>query len=154
VVVEGRHQRLQLVEELLAPGHREGPDDTDREQLPVGVASSFTAVRRKELVDELAPLREGAIPGHPWGDWADAQAHLEGRKPGNLNRWNAQKDMSWVPLRCELVAEVRYEHMQGDRFRNVARLARFRPDRTPESCTYEQLEHVAPAELHAIVPEA
>jgi ATP-dependent DNA ligase len=128
--------------------------DDDGELQHVGVASSFTAVRRKELVDELAPLREGAIPGHPWGDWADAQAHLEGRKPGNLNRWNAQKDMSWVPLRCELVAEVRYEHMQGDRFRNVARLARFRPDRTPESCTYEQLEHVAPAELHAIFPEA
>jgi ATP-dependent DNA ligase len=71
-----------------------------------------------------------------------------------MNRWNANKDMSWVPLRCELVAEVRYEHLQGDRFRNVARVVRFRPDRTPESCTYAQLEEVAPAELSAIFPEA
>jgi ATP-dependent DNA ligase len=120
----------------------------------IGVASSFAAARRKELVDELAPLREGATPGHPWGDWADAQAHEESRKPGGMNRWNAKKDMSWVPLRCELVAEVRYEHLQGDRFRNVARLVRFRPDRTPESCTYAQLEEVAPAELRKIFPEA
>jgi ATP-dependent DNA ligase len=120
----------------------------------VGVASSFAAARRAELVEELAPLRDGAVDDHPWGDWAEAQAHEEGRKPGGLNRWNAQKDMSWVPLRCELVAEVRYEHLQGDRFRNVARLVRFRPDRTPGSCTYAQLEEVAPAELTAIFPEA
>jgi ATP-dependent DNA ligase len=120
----------------------------------VGVASSFTAARRAELVDELAPLRDGAVDDHPWGDWAEAQAHEGGRKPGGINRWNAQKDMSWVPLRCELVAEVRYEHLQGDRFRNVARLVRFRPDRTPGSCTYAQLEEVAPAELSALFPEA
>ena len=120
----------------------------------IGVASSFTAARRAELVDELAPLREGAVDDHPWGDWAKQQAHEEARMPGGMNRWNAQKDMSWVPLRCELVAEVRYEHLQGDRFRNVARLVRFRPDRTPESCTYAQLEEVAPAELTEIFPEA
>jgi ATP-dependent DNA ligase len=120
----------------------------------IGVASSFTAARRKELVDELAPLREDATVDHPWKDWAEWQSHLEGRKPGNMNRWNAKKDMSWEPLRCELVAEVRYEHLQGNRFRNVARVQRFRPDRTPESCTYAQLEEVAPAELAAIFPEA
>jgi ATP-dependent DNA ligase len=120
----------------------------------VGVAASFAAARRKELVDELAPLREGAVDDHPWGDWAEAQAHEEGRKPGGQNRWNANKDMSWVPLRCELVAEVRYEHVLGGRFRHLARLVRFRPDRTPESCTYGQLEEVAPAELVAIFPEA
>jgi ATP-dependent DNA ligase len=120
----------------------------------IGVASSFTAARRKELVDELAPLREGATEGHPWGEWAEAQGGRGDARPGGMNRWNANKDMSWVPLRCELVAEVRYEHLQGDRFRNVARVVRFRPDRTPESCTYAQLEEVAPAELSAIFPEA
>jgi ATP-dependent DNA ligase len=120
----------------------------------VGVASSFSAARRAELVDELAPLRDGGADDHPWGDWAEAQAHEESRKPGGMNRWNAQKDMSWVPLRCELVAEVRYEHVMAGRFRNVARLVRFRPDRTPESCTYAQLEEVAPAELAQMFPEA
>jgi ATP-dependent DNA ligase len=113
----------------------------------VGVASSFTAARRRELVDELAPLRERALDDHPWRDWAEAQAHAEGRKPGGFSRWNAQKDLSWEPLRPELVAEVRYEHVLAGRFRHGGRLVRFRPDRTPESCTYAQLEEVAPAEL-------
>jgi ATP-dependent DNA ligase len=115
----------------------------------VGVASSFTAARRRELVDELAPLRERALEGHPWADWANAAAEARegGRMPGGVSRWNAQKDLSWEPLRCELVAEVRYEHVLGGRFRHGGRLVRFRPDRTPESCTYAQLEEVAPAEL-------
>jgi ATP-dependent DNA ligase len=118
----------------------------------VGVASSFTAARRHELVDELAPLRDGALAGHPWREWADAQAHARaaGRMPGGVSRWNAQKDLSWEPLRVELVAEVRYEHVQSGRFRHGARLVRFRPDRTPASCTYAQLEEVAPAELSRI----
>ncbi|MGH9276363.1 MAG: ATP-dependent DNA ligase [Acidimicrobiales bacterium] len=118
----------------------------------VGVASSFTAARRRELVDELAPLRERALEGHPWREWADAQAQLEatGKMPGGVSRWNAQKDLSWEALRPELVAEVRYEHVLGGRFRHGGRLVRFRPDRTPESCTYAQLEEVAPAELSAI----
>jgi ATP-dependent DNA ligase len=120
----------------------------------VGVASSFTAARRKELVDELAPLRERALEAHPWREWAEAQAHAEGRMPGGQSRWNAQKDLSWEALRPELVAEVRYEHVLAGRFRHGGRLARFRPDRTPESCTYAQLEQVAPAELSAIFPEA
>lgn len=119
----------------------------------VGVASSFTAARRAELVDELAPLRENALESHPWRAWADAQHEAGGRMPGGLNRWNAQKDMSWEPLRIELVAEVRYEHVMAGRFRHGGRLARFRPDRTPESCTYAQLEQVPPAELAALFPE-
>ncbi|PRY31626.1 ATP-dependent DNA ligase [Umezawaea tangerina] len=109
----------------------------------VGVASSFTAARRRELVDELEPLRADALDGHPWRDWAEAR----GRVPGAQSRWSVGKDLSWEPLRPEWVAEVRYEHVSGGRFRHMSRLARFRPDRTPESCTYAQLEAVAPAEL-------
>ncbi|MEU4322301.1 ATP-dependent DNA ligase [Nocardia fluminea] len=118
----------------------------------VGVASSFTAARRRELLGELAPLRENALDEHPWRDWADAaaQANAEGKMPGGQSRWSGGKDLSWEPLRPELVAEVRYEHVQSGRFRHGGRLARFRPDRTPESCTYAQLDEVAPAELDAI----
>ncbi|TLF67787.1 ATP-dependent DNA ligase [Nocardia asteroides NBRC 15531] len=118
----------------------------------VGVASSFTAVRRRELLDELAPLRENALADHPWRNWADAvaQANAEGKMPGGVSRWTGGKDLSWEPLRPELVAEVRYEHVQSGRFRHGGRLVRFRADRTPESCTYAQLDEVAPAELDAI----
>lgn len=116
----------------------------------VGVASSFTAARRRELVDELAPLRENALDGHPWQHWADAQAQAGGRLPGGQSRWNAQKDLSWEALRPELVAEVRYEHVMAGRFRHGGRLVRFRPDRLPASCTYAQLDEVAPAELAAL----
>jgi ATP-dependent DNA ligase len=123
--------------------------DDDGNLHHVGVASSFTAARRRELVEELAPLREGALEGHPWREWADhqAQAQATGKMPGGISRWNAQKDLTWEPLRTELVAEVRYEHVLSGRFRHGGRLVRFRPDRTPESCTYAQLEEVAPAEL-------
>jgi ATP-dependent DNA ligase len=116
------------------------------------VASSFTKVRRRELLDELAPLRERALDGHPWRDWAEhaAESREAGRMPGGVSRWNAQKDLSWEPLRPELVAEVRYEHVLAGRFRHGGRLVRFRPDRTPESCTYAQLDEVAPAELRAL----
>lgn len=109
----------------------------------VGVASSFTAARRVELVGELEPLREGALEGHPWRAWGEAS----GRMPGGQSRWSVGKDLSWEPLRPEWVAEVRYEHVAGGRFRHMSRLVRFRVDRTPESCTYGQLEVVAPAEL-------
>ncbi|MGW5312988.1 ATP-dependent DNA ligase [Nocardia thailandica] len=121
----------------------------------VGVASSFTAARRSELVGELAPLRENALAEHPWRRWADAaaQASAEGRMPGGVSRWSGGKDLSWEALRPELVAEVRYEHVQSGRFRHGGRLVRFRPDRTPESCTYAQLDEVAPAELDAIFGE-
>jgi ATP-dependent DNA ligase len=116
----------------------------------VGVASSFSAALRATLVDDLAPLRQNAVEGHPWREWADAQAHVGGRLPGAISRWNAQQDLSWEPLRVELVAEVRYEHLAGGRFRHTARLARFRPDRTPQSCTYAQLDEVPPIELKTL----
>ncbi|HEX5407217.1 MAG TPA: ATP-dependent DNA ligase [Pseudonocardiaceae bacterium] len=116
----------------------------------VGVASSFAAALRAQLMTDLAPLRENALEGHPWRSWADAQANADGRMPGALSRWNATKDLSWEPLRPELVAEVRYEHLLAGRFRHTARLSRFRPDREPASCTYAQLAEVPPAELAAL----
>jgi len=115
----------------------------------VGVAASFTNARRKELVDELAPLRENALDGHPWASWA-AQTDETGRMPGAVSRWNAKKDLSWEPLRPERVLEVTYEHMEGTRFRHTAHFLRWRPDKAPEQCTYEQLEVVAPYLLSEI----
>ena len=119
----------------------------------VGVASSFSAARRRELVTELEPLRDNAIEDHPWRDWAVAQAAAGGRMPGAQSRWNAGKDLSWEPVRLGLVAEVRYEHVQSGRFRHGTRLVRFRPDRQPSSCTYGQLEEVPPAELASLFTE-
>jgi ATP-dependent DNA ligase len=122
----------------------------------VGVAASFTAAKRVSLVTELEPLRATALDGHPWKHWADAaeQARESGRMPGGVSRWSAGKDLSWEPLRPELVAEVRYEHLQSGRLRHGGRLIRFRPDRNPQSCTYSQLEEAAPAELADIFAEA
>jgi ATP-dependent DNA ligase len=117
----------------------------------VGVATSFTAARRGELVAEMAPYEVDALEDHPWRDWGGVAGDGEAtRMPGAPSRWNAKKDLSWHPLRPELVAEVAYEHLQGDRFRHATRLVRFRPDRDPASCTYAQLEQVAPYELHQI----
>ncbi|MFE5286157.1 ATP-dependent DNA ligase [Nocardia sp. NPDC056611] len=130
--------------------------DDDGNLHHVGVASSFTAARRKELVDELAPLRKNALDNHPWRSWADAaaQAKADGKMPGGVSRWTGGKDLSWEALRPELVAEVRYEHVMAGRFRHGGRLVRFRTDRTPKSCTYAQLDEVAPAELADIFAEA
>jgi ATP-dependent DNA ligase len=108
----------------------------------VGVCASFTAKFRKELVDELAPLRERALEGHPWREWADMQAAYEGRMPGGMSRWNAQKDLSWEPVRCERVIEVEYDQVLSGRFRRVARFLRWRDDKTPPECRYDQLEEV------------
>ncbi len=117
----------------------------------VGVASSFAAKLRAELAEQIEPLRTDALDGHPWADWAEMQHESDGqRRPGAGNRWNAKKDMSWEPLRIEWVAEVAYEHMQGDRFRHTARFQRWRPDRTPESCTYEQLDQPVPVTLRQV----
>jgi ATP-dependent DNA ligase len=116
----------------------------------VGVASSFTAKRRGELVEELAPFREGALEAHPWADWASAAAHDGQRLPGATSRWNAGRDLSFELLRPELVAEVAYNHLQGDRFRHPAQFRRWRPDRDPASCTYEQLDVAVPEELAAV----
>lgn len=119
----------------------------------VGVASGFAAELRRELVAELAPLRAGALEGHPWREWAAQGPAVEqpGRRmPGAQSRWNRGKDLGWEPLRVERVAEVGYDHLQGDRFRHATRLLRWRPDRRPADCRYDQLETAAPAELGAI----
>lgn len=106
----------------------------------VGVSASFPMARRRSLLDELAPYRDVDLGEHPWGAWADQEAHAGRRMPGNVSRWNAQKDLSFVPLRPELVVEVAYDHMEGARFRHTAQFRRWRPDRDPVSCTYRQLE--------------
>jgi ATP-dependent DNA ligase len=107
----------------------------------VGVCAAFTMKRRAELVEELEPLRLEDVTGHPWAAWGDAAAHETARLPGAPSRWSGKKDLSWVPLRPDLVAEVAYDHMEnGARFRHTARFRRWRPDRTPESCTFAQLE--------------
>jgi ATP-dependent DNA ligase len=106
----------------------------------VGVAASFPMARRKSLLDELAPYRDGDLAGHPWAQWADQSAHEGKRMPGAVSRWNASKDLSFEPLRPELVVEVAYDHMEGDRFRHTAQFRRWRTDRDPATCTYAQLE--------------
>jgi len=116
----------------------------------VGVAASFAATLRTQLAKELEPYRDGALDDHPWREWADEQAHATGRMPGAPSRWNAKKDLRWEPVRIELVAEVAYEHLQGDRFRHTARFQRWRPDRAPSSCTYAQLDSPVPAELREL----
>ena len=92
-------------------------DDRGRLQ-HVGVTSAFTMTARKELAEELAPLRVDALEGHPWRDWAEASPESY-RKPGAQSRWSAGKDLSWEPLRIERVCEVKYDHLQGDRFRHA-----------------------------------
>jgi len=119
----------------------------------VGVASSFAAPLRVQLLEFLTPYRERALERHPWRDWAEADAAASAsgqRRPGAQSRWTGGKDLSWEPVRIELVAEVAYEHLQGDRFRHTARFARWRPDREPSSCTYAQLDAPVPMELQEI----
>ncbi len=118
----------------------------------VGVCASFTAGKRRELVEFLAPYRKDAIAHHPWKQWADPGGAGEGehRMPGGQSRWSQGKDLSWEPLRPELVVEVAYEHMQGSRFRHMAHFRRWRTDKKPADCTYAQLEVVAPHELQSI----
>jgi ATP-dependent DNA ligase len=133
----------------------------------VGIASSFTIARRKELVQELAPLREGALENHPWKEWGGAEAtggagfardgrspkgaaSNDQRMPGATSRWNRGKDLSWEPLRPERVCEVAYDHLQGDRFRHATHFLRWRPDKDPRSCRYDQLEETAAYELGKI----
>lgn len=115
----------------------------------VGVTSSFTMATRKSLVEELAPLRKNAMKHHPWREWAGAGAESS-RMPGAQSRWSAGKDLSWEPLRIERVCEVKYDHMQGDRFRHGAIFLRWRPDKPPQDCRYDQLEVTPPYELERI----
>jgi ATP-dependent DNA ligase len=125
----------------------------------VGVTSSFTMAKRKQLVEELEPLRKNALAMHPWREWAafakaaaseaEAMAHPQ-RMPGGHSRWSAGKDLSWEPLRIERVCEVRYDHMQGDRFRHAATFLRWRDDKPPKDCRYDQLEVTPAFELSAV----
>jgi ATP-dependent DNA ligase len=127
--------------------------DDDGTLQHVGVTAAFTTERRKQLVTELTPLREHALDGHPWRGWAEAQedANAKGQRlPGATSRWNRGKDLSWVPLRPERVCEVRYDHMQGTRFRHAAQFVRWRPDKPPEACRYDQLEVTPPYELERV----
>ena len=114
----------------------------------VGVCSSFTQAKRLELVEFLAPYREDALKDHPWRAWATDSTGQ--RMPGGQSRWSQGKDLSWEPLRAELVVEVAYEHMQGSRFRHLAHFRRWREDKRPVDCTYAQLEVVPPHELKDI----
>jgi ATP-dependent DNA ligase len=125
-------------------------DDSGRLQ-HVGVSASFPVARRAALVEELAPLRLDESDDHPWQHWAEAEAQAGRRLPGAQSRWNAGKDLSFVPLRVERVVEVRYDHMEGTRFRHTAHFVRWRPDRDPTSCTYEQLIEPVSYDLNAIL---
>jgi ATP-dependent DNA ligase len=161
VMVKVKHERTADVVVAGYRWHKNGPvvgslllglfTDDGRLQ-HVGVAAAFSDVRRAELVDELAPYREGIGDDHPWARWVEAEeAAAAGRRlPGATSRWNAGKDLSFVLLRPELVVEVAYDHLEGDRFRHTAQFRRWRPDREPGSCTYEQLETAVPAELEAV----
>jgi ATP-dependent DNA ligase len=127
--------------------------DDDQVLHHVGVAAAFTNAVRRELVGELAPLRENAREGHPWRDWAAAQDEASAtgqRRPGATSRWNRGKELSWEPLRPERVCEVAYDHMQGSRFRHAAQFRRWRPDRRPQDCRYDQLEVTPAYELERV----
>jgi ATP-dependent DNA ligase len=116
----------------------------------VGVTSSFTMARRRELAMELEPLREHAVEHHPWREWAEAAGHELTRMPGGQSRWSAGKDLSWEPLRIERVCEVKYDHLQGDRFRHATTFLRWRSDKQPKDCRYDQLEVTTPYELQKV----
>jgi len=115
----------------------------------VGVTSSFTMATRRRLVEELEPLRRDALAEHPWREWAEAGGEST-RMPGGQSRWSAGKDLSWEPLRIERVCEVKYDHMQGPRFRHAAVFQRWRPDKAPRDCGYDQLEVTTPYELENV----
>ena len=124
----------------------------------VGVCASFSAEKRRELVEFLQPYRKDALTSHPWKAWAEygtepTEAGMPQRMPGGQSRWSQGKDLSWEPVRPELVLEVAYEHMQGSRFRHMAQFRRWRTDKKPSDCTYAQLEVVPPQELAAIFPQ-
>jgi ATP-dependent DNA ligase len=116
----------------------------------VGVTSSFTMPMRRQLAKELAPLRKDAMTRHPWRDWAANAAAESSRMPGAHSRWSAGKNLAWEPLKIRRVCEVKYDHMQGDRFRHATVFLRWRPDKPPDLCRYDQLEVVPPYELKRI----
>jgi ATP-dependent DNA ligase len=116
----------------------------------VGVTSAFTMAVRRGLAQELEPLRNNAVDAHPWRAWADEAAHATTRMPGGQSRWTGGKDLSWEPLRIERVCEVKYDHLQGDRFRHATHFIRWRPDKPPAACRYDQLEVTTPYALQKV----
>ena len=116
----------------------------------VGVTASFTMAARRRLAEELAPLRRDALAAHPWRHWAEVTDGARARMPGGLSRWSQGKDLSWEPVRIERVCEVKYDHLQGDRFRHAATFVRWRPDKAPSDCRYDQLEVTPAVELAGI----
>jgi ATP-dependent DNA ligase len=122
----------------------------------VGVTSSFKMKERESLAKELEPLRENAKEGHPWAEWADWESREESdqRMPGSKSRWSAGKNLSWNPLRIERVCEVKYDFMQGDRFRHATTFKRWRTDKEPADCRYDQLEEPAPYDLREVMPRS
>ena len=117
----------------------------------VGVAASFTAKQRAELVEELKPLTESALEAHPWRSWADAAAHTDGRMPGAPHRWSSKRDHSWVPLKIERVVEVKYGSTLNGRFREVTKVLRWRNDKLPRDCDFDQLDEPEPVGLDSIL---
>lgn len=141
--------------------HKDGPGtligslllglyDGDGRLQHVGVTASFKKAHRQALVEELAPFRERALDDHPWASWATANVDEPARKPGMMSRWSQGKDLSWEPLRIERVCEVAYDHLQDGRFRHAATFLRWRPDRSPDGCRFDQLEVTPPYELSRI----
>jgi ATP-dependent DNA ligase len=120
----------------------------------VGVASSFTMSMRRQLADELGPLRKNALQDHPWAGWANANDDTAGRMPGGQSRWSAGKDLSWEAVQPERVCEVKYDHLQGMRFRHAAMFLRWRPDKPPRECRYDQLEVATDFELAKVFASA
>lgn len=156
VMVKVKHERTA---DCVVAGYREhksggvvgslllGLYNTEGNLQHVGVSSSFTMARRAELVDELAPYRLADADDHPWARWAEAEAHEKDRLPGAVSRWTGDRVLDWIPLRPDLVCEVAYDHTQGDRFRHTTRFRRWRTDKDPRDCTYEQLDEPARYDL-------
>ncbi len=117
----------------------------------VGITASFKVAERKRLAEELAPLREGARDAHPWQAWAEEEAHADQRLPGAVSRWSGKKNLSWNPLRLERVCEVKYDFLQGNRFRHATTFVRWRHDKQPSDCTYEQLDEPAPYDIRHVL---
>jgi ATP-dependent DNA ligase len=159
-MVKVKHQRTADCVVAGFRWHKDGPGtlvgslllglyDADGVLHHVGIAASFTRARRAELARELEPLRRDALAGHPWQAWRMGESG-EQRKPGATSRWNRGKDLSWEPLRPERVCEVAFDHLQGTRFRHATHFLRWRPDKPPSECRYDQLEERAPYELAKI----
>lgn len=147
------HKDGEGVGSLLLGLFGDGADGTPRLH-HVGVCAAFTAQRRRELLDEMGPLTIDALDGHPWREWAEAQAHSEQRMPGGFSRWNVNKDLSFVPVRVERVVEVTFGQLEGGRFRHGVKFQRWRPDREPESCRYEQLDVAEPVAFDQFLRDA